>query len=394
MLDISRLLRRAGRVWTGVDRVELAYLHRLVAEPVPAYGLARTPLGYVLLDPEGLRAFAARLDGQVPFSAPDLMSRMQRKLSRQAQQAQTDVRRLARARCLPQRLGWMLAKHLPKGAAYLNTGHSNLTARVLRAVRGVADARIAVLIHDVIPLTHPQYQRTGSVDAFEAKLRRVQRYADLVIYNSNDTRHKTEEILRTWGAVPKGIVSHLGVIPPVPDETQLPPDTLPTEPFFITVGTIEPRKNHALLLDVWDDLGADAPLLLICGNRGWNNEAVFARLDALGHGARIRELGGLPDGALAALVERAQALLFPSHAEGFGLPAVEALLLRTPVMCSNIETFREILAEKAFYIDDFDHDLWKTMIVERSRKPQDARNVRGEVGYRWDSHFKIALSFT
>ncbi|WP_299563172.1 glycosyltransferase family 1 protein [uncultured Sulfitobacter sp.] len=377
-----------------MDRVELAYLHRLVADPVPVYGLVRTRFGYLLLDPEGLNEFARRLEGAVPFSAPDALARMQRGLNRTGQQALTDLRKLAQARCLPRGLGRMLRAHLPTGTAYINTGHSNLTERVLRAVRCVADARIAVLVHDIIPLTHPQYQRAGTAQQFEAKLRRVQRHADIIIYNSQDTRERTERVLRDWGTVPAGIVAHLGTVPPVPDASALPTGALPDAPFFITIGTIEPRKNHALLLDIWDAMGPDAPLLLICGGRGWNNDAVFARLDALGPSARIKELGGLSDVALAALLERAQALLFPSHAEGFGLPAVEALLLGTPVVCSNLETFREILAENAVYIDDTDHDLWKKTIVDWSEHPRDAPKLPNRDGYLWDNHFKIALSFT
>ena len=318
-----------------------------MAEIVPVWGLARTPFGYVLLDRKGLVAWHQRLTGAVEGAPRDLLSRFQRGLSKNAQSAQTDVRKLAVARCVPQGLSRMLRSRLPTGIAYINTGHSNLSLRVLNAVREVRQARISVFIHDVIPLDYPQYQRPGSVAVFEQKMQRVRDFADLLIYNSEDTRNRTQAVMSGWGAVPQGIVAHLGTVLPEPDDSDFPIGLPPEGPYFITVGTIEPRKNHKMLLDLWEKLGADAPVLLICGARGWNNDAVFGRLDALEPNARVREVTGLADGALMALIQGAHGMLFPSHAEGFGLPAIEALQLGTPVMCSNIATFRETLAKSA-----------------------------------------------
>lgn len=394
LLDVTRVLRRAGRVWTGVDRVELAYIEALIEDPVPVWALARTPLGYVLLDRAGLIGFQQRLSGAAEFSSPDLLSRLQRGMHDTARRALTDLRKLAVARCVPQGLARMLARHLPAGTAYLNTGHSNLSERVLSAVRAVPDARISVLVHDVIPLEYPQFQRAGTVEVFEQKMRRVRRHADLILYNSADTMARTERVMTAWGDVPRGIVAHLGTMAPRPDPSALPEGLPPEIPYFITVGTIEPRKNHALLLDIWERLGPDAPLLLICGSRGWNNETVFRRLDALGPEARVREVSNLSDDALAALVQGAHGLLFPSLAEGYGLPAVEALQLGTPVLCSNMATFREILANRAEFVDDSDIRLWEERIVVWSKQARDRLRVRDFEAPTWATHFKITLSFT
>jgi glycosyltransferase involved in cell wall biosynthesis len=394
LLDFTRLLRRAGRVWTGVDRVELAYIEALIADAIPVWGLARTPFGYVLLDEAGLTEMYSRLTGDIAFSAPDVLSRFQLKSIAASRGAQTDTRKFAVGRCLPGGLAKLLRRFLPAGVAYLNTGHSNLTNRVLLAVHSMPKSQVAVFIHDVIPLEFPQYQREGTVEPFEKKMRRVQQHADLILYNSVDTKERTEAVMIRWGDVPKGIVAHLGAITPAPDVSEIPQGMLPDAPYFITVGTIEPRKNHALLLDVWERLGPQAPMLLICGGRGWNNQDVFSRLDALGEDAQIKELSGLTDGALMALIEGAHGLLFPSHAEGFGLPAVEALQLGTPVLCSNKATFREILANNAVYLDVSDQQLWEEGIVNWSKQARETLRVDGFEAPTWAEHFKIALSFT
>jgi glycosyltransferase involved in cell wall biosynthesis len=224
--------------------------------------------------------------------------------------------------------------------------------------------------------------------------RRCNAQGGLLIYNSADTQARTERVMAPWGPVPQGIVAHLGTVAPVVAEAEVPAGLPPEGPYFVTIGTIEPRKNHALLLDVWERLGPDAPVLLIFGSRGWNNDAVFARLDALGAGARVREVSGLSDGALASLVKGAQGLLFPSHAEGYGLPAVEALQLGTPVMCSNMATFREILAHHAEYIDDSAHEMWEELVKDWSKRPRDMHQVRDFEAPTWAAHFKVTLTLT
>ncbi|MDT9702392.1 glycosyltransferase, partial [Streptomyces sp. P17] len=91
-------------------------------------------------------------------------------------------------------------------------------------------------------------------------------------------------------------------------------------PRFVTLGTIEPRKNHALLLDVWDSLPPPRPQLVVIGRRGWADQALFARIAAT---PDVAEFNTLDDGQVAAVLTGAQALLMPSFAEGFGLPLTE-----------------------------------------------------------------------
>ncbi len=373
-------MRRAGRVLTGVDRVELAYLRALLEDAPPVFGLIRSRLGYILLDQAGLAELVVPLSGRSASTSPEAT---QSAIWPQA-------RALAIGRVPPFLLVAMLRRKLPAGVAYLNVGHSNLTARVLGAMRRI-DAWISVMIHDVIPLDFPEFQRAGTVAPFAAMIDRVGAHADLVIYNSEYTKERAEAY---FADPPSSIVSHLGtdVVPAAPAE--LPPGLPETGPYFVCVGTIEPRKNHGFLLDIWAEMGADAPGLIIAGGRGWNNDAVFARLDALPSDGRIREVSGLSDGALAALVERSAGVLFATHAEGFGLPATEAVARGVPVIVNDLPVMREILGDIPIYASVSDRYLWINKIKELAALGPDVQKKQPFFPPSWDAHFKTVLRLT
>lgn len=393
LLDLTRTLRRAGRLATGVDRVELAYLAHFAAADFPSFGIVRTAYGYLLLDAAGMRAFHARLTGQVPWSTASLLSKLRRGRTEAVQRAESDLRRLAIGKSIRSRLPHLLHTHLPTGFAYYNVGHSNLTERMLMGVKSVGGT-VHTLVHDVIPLEHPQFQRPETIAPFRAKIARISAHADRVIYNSRDTQRRAEIYLAQLGRVPPSTVAHLGTIAPVADAAQLPPGLPPDRPYFVTLGTIEPRKNHAFLLDIWDQMGTDAPPLLICGSRGWNNDAVFKRLDALGPSDPVRECPGLTDAAIGALLENAAGVLFPSSAEGYGLPQVESLQVGARVLCNNLPVFEEIVGKNAVYLSVSEPLLWLSTVKEWKKSQPTAQGKPRFEGPQWRDHFKTVLSLT
>jgi glycosyltransferase involved in cell wall biosynthesis len=397
LIDLTRLVSRQGRAaLTGIDRVELHWLLHLLDRPDPLFALVRTAAGYLLLPREGAALVAAMTRegssgghrGQI-----DLLSRLTRRNDPARGRAETALRPLALARVPRPLLARALRRHLPQGAVWLNLGHANLTGGTFGAIRA-AGLTSAVMIHDTIPLDFPHLCRADAPMAFAAKLLEVSAHADRVIHLTRTTRAKTESHLSRLGRVPQGITAPLGVTVAPPDFAALPAGLDLTRPYFVALGTIEPRKNHSLLLDVWDRLAKDGtpPDLYILGGRGWADTSLLARLDA--RPAGIVELSGLSDGAVSALVAKARALLFPTLAEGYGLPPLEAAALGTRVVCSNLSVLREVLKDYPVYLSPSDSYSW----TETIRAEMRAENRTGQVWQgnlpAWEDHFNAVLSQT
>lgn len=132
---------------------------------------------------------------------------------------------------------------------------------------------------------------------------------------------------------------------------------LPTR-FWLYVGTLEPRKNLPLLLEAYarvrQAVGGDPIHLVLAGGRGWNDEAIFARVAELGLREWVHFPGFVPDGELPDWYRAAEAFVYPSRFEGFGLPVLEAMLRGTPVVCSNAGALPEIAGDAALLHDPLD----------------------------------------
>lgn len=402
LLDVTRLCRRAGSHHTGVDRVEMAYLHKFLQDAVPCFGIMRSSFGYILLDRNGLEYLSKRLKDDA-WDAPGGAAWLAFKATHRAKRIDTSLRRRALARAVPHQLLKMLKRNLPEDMTYFNVGHSNLTRRMLAAIKHLPSARTVVLVHDTIPLDYPEFQRSGTVDAFRAKLNNMVQYADALIYNSEQTKRDVARHADKRHAMPDGVVAHLGIDLDAPVHVQHSTNAKRiSDPYFLTLGTIEPRKNHALLLDVWDalqkELGDACPKLIICGQRGWNNDAVFTRLDRLNDGSAVVEWNDVDDETLVPLMMNARGILFPSLAEGYGLPPIEAIALGKPVICGDLDIYREVLGEIPVYLNASDAYLWKkqikNMLSSDSMIEADADpNRKRFAPPTWTAHFNAILGF-
>jgi glycosyltransferase involved in cell wall biosynthesis len=394
LIDVTRSISRVGGgPLTGIDRVERALLRGLLSRGAPLHGLCRTAGGFALLPREGLVRLDGLLFGAETWGRPDLVGRLSLKLPPPRRAAESDVRRLATGHARGAALPALLRERLAPGTVYLNAGHANLAPDVFAAVRAVAGARIGVMIHDVIPLRLPWTQREGATARFREKIDAVARHADVVFCPSAaEAGHVAPSLAAARGA-PRIVVAPLGIEIVDPD----PEVVLPAAPYFAAVGTIEPRKNIALLLDVWERMAASAPPaslpgLILIGRRGWEEERFFRRLDALGSRlTAISAFPDLPDGARAAIVAGARALLHPSLAEGYGLPPLEALSLGVTPVCAPLPVYRETMGSAGVYADPADLYQWMRVVGDMATSDNDARAECRWKAPGWDGFLNAVL---
>ena len=226
---------------------------------------------------------------------------------------------------------------------------------------------IVAVVYDLIPLTHPQFCDAPLVKVFDHWFEWVSRTADGFIAISETICNEVRtDVVRRLGPEEAGKrwyhFFHLGSeLDQARGEGETRPAlrTLfadaPAPSVYLMVSTIEPRKNHAYLLDafeqIWTDSNSQA-VLCIVGRVGWKCAPLVARIK--GHaelGKRLFMFNDLSDTELEFCYRHSKSLVFPSFVEGFGLPLVEAMQRGLPAMASDIPVFREIGADFLAYFN-------------------------------------------
>ena len=171
---------------------------------------------------------------------------------------------------------------------------------------------------------------------------------------------------------------HLAPAMPDTSACQLPPG-IPTS-FVLHVGTLEPRKNITTLLDAWElvrERGGVLPSLVLCGKFGWKTEELRRRVRRGEEQGWLLHPGYVSDEEVAALYGEAMFVVFPTHYEGFGLPAVEAIRSGTPLLCSDIPVLREVAGEAAIYLPPTRVDLWAKEIERLAGDSEERERLAG-----------------
>jgi glycosyltransferase involved in cell wall biosynthesis len=414
--DITRLVTRLlNRTPNGIDRVDFAFARHMLDQGSPnRFGAIASFTGPRLFaqdaslaavegigqhwgeadDPEkdsGYIQVRARLAGETPPPLAGSKSQVSRRRSGQAQGVFAWVREYGWP------IGQSLAAHVPQGAAYLNVSQFPLwISSYFNWLKKRPDVKAVFFIHDLLPIESPEYFRPAEYERHCRRLRNLAEFGSAAIVSSESVRVALTDHLKKLGRANMPILAiPLPVSPIFHAATSCDPK-LSNEPYFVFCSTIEPRKNHLMLLHVWRELvkaeGEKAPKLVLIGNRGWENENVvdlLERCEAIR--SHVIEVAGLSTPALRQLLSGARAALMPSFAEGYGLPLAEALAARVPVIASDIPVFREIGGDQITALSPIAGDVWLEKI--RAFTPQDSADRKAAFAriqspaLSWDDYF-------
>lgn len=286
---------------------------------------------------------------------------------------------------------------IPHGAIYLNVSYANLKyPDYLRWLDRRTDIYPVFMLHDLIPIERPDLFWDGHQTVFKRQIEQILRYAAMIIVPSDHVRRELESTAaRIGGKLPLTAVIPMPPAPEFLTQAHAQSSRTTGTPYFVICGTIEPRKNHKFLFQIWKDMisaGTETPKLLVIGGRGWKNEEIVADLETYAPFAgHVLEVNNLSTRDLRDILASANGLLMPSFAEGYGLPIVEALAIGTPVIASDIPVFREITQGKAQLIALTDAEAWKAAILDLALNEEclstSRMKARAFVPGTWEAYF-------
>lgn len=255
--------------------------------------------------------------------------------------------------------------------------------------------KVAPMLHDLFPLTLPETCEEITIKYYRSWFHKIVPAADFFITNSKSTGRSLERFLEENQDIRSLPVLHesfrLGaeldlIKKGIKDRELLKPIFAAPGRAILSVGTIEPRKNHHFLLDVFDTLraqGSNVTLFLV-GRVGWKSESVIERIQNHPElNTRLFHFANASDSVLAGALDRAECIVCASIAEGFGLPVVEGLMRGKDVFASDIEVFREIAADRCHFFSLEDPSELANKLLRWFESKERLAHSSPTGGFRW-----------
>lgn len=240
-------------------------------------------------------------------------------------------------------------------------GLNNTIDRYLPAKR--AGARLAAYIYDIIPISHPQFCEKELTREFTAGISELCLICDYILTISDYTRTTLDKFLADSGIrkVPTATVPLAHSLTGPPSDMKSWPRSMQKlrgREFVAYVSTIEGRKNHAYVVNVWRKLmeqGVEMPDLVFVGRKGWRISGLLDLLDGTHNlGGRVHIVHDLTDAELNAVYQNSLFTVFTSFVEGWGLPVGESLMHHAPCVASRTSSIPEVGGDFVDYVDPED----------------------------------------
>jgi glycosyltransferase involved in cell wall biosynthesis len=214
--------------------------------------------------------------------------------------------------------------------------------------------RLVVTVHDLAFQRFPELFPHDWRWLYRAGLRAATKRADAILVPSQSTA----DDLMASTSIPASRVHVTPLAPSLVSSGQDPAETGArlgvTQPYVLSVGTLEPRKNLVRLVRAYRQVAPDVPhALVLAGAPGWRSEELDAELARNGPGTVVRT-GSLSGGDLDVLYRGADAFAYPSLHEGFGLPVLEAMSRGVPTLASNVSSLPQVAGDAALLVDPTD----------------------------------------
>jgi len=283
---------------------------------------------------------------------------------------------------------------------YIYTAYNrDFPFNALGDIHRAASLQCFIFIHDLTHIYYPEYFLPVDYQQRIELMKRLLALKPDVIANSGETRKYIERFATEHRLDTGRLVEiHIGVEPCFLDHRSIPAAKKDVN-YFVVIATIEPRKNHLMLLNLWREMAQmrlldPVPHLYLVGKRGWENENIVDMMErSKPLQGLVHEVANLDDSRLISLLKGARALLYPTFSEGWGMPVVESLALGIPVICSDIPELKESGQGIPDYIHPIDGKRWMETIIDYCQADSALRNAQLQRIPRfeaptWDRHFQ------
>lgn len=291
------------------------------------------------------------------------------------------------------------AENMQSGAVFFDIDsvwNSRLRRSWLFPILKSRGVKIVTQLYDLIPIQHPQYCHENTVLNFLVYIGANINYADLIITSAQATVKQLDILTDKLDTEhKKSVVVPLGCDFNADNNHNSKASNEVTEAvnagkYILMVGTIEPRKNHKIVLDALDKgMGGTDMNVIFAGRIGWNVAELEKRIrNHHLNGKKLFYFDNASDDDIDALYKNAFAVAFPTYNEGFGLPIIEAFQRHTPVFASDIEVLHEVAGDFADYFDNTDCSSFINIVKKYADNPDEYNRLKAKlaefVPYTWD----------